>query len=269
MDWLVKSAWDHGLYTILDYHAFLPPGADQNGGAGGYWASEADQAETVRIWTRVAEHYKGNPAVAMCDLLNEPNNSYLENQPPPAASAVCDLYDRLYKAIRAVDPDRVIAMEGVWGWHTLRDPVKNGYQNIAYSFHWYNWSGRSTVERKRATGDDLQNAADMIRAWNVPVFIGEFNLFGDRESWKYALQQYDKHGLSWTLWTYKNKASGANSWGVYTTIPNKVPPVPNLATDSSEVIRLKWKDWTTSPEIFALNPMFKAVLAHDPTHRQD
>jgi aryl-phospho-beta-D-glucosidase BglC (GH1 family) len=32
MGWLVKNAWDRGLYTIVDFHAFLPPGANQDGG---------------------------------------------------------------------------------------------------------------------------------------------------------------------------------------------------------------------------------------------
>ena len=79
-DWLVTNAWQRGLYTIIDLHAFLPPGANQDGGAGGYWSDGAQKAETVRIWKRIAEHYRGNPAVAMYDLLNEPNNSYFKDR---------------------------------------------------------------------------------------------------------------------------------------------------------------------------------------------
>lgn len=29
LDWIVCQAWERGLYTILDFHAFLPPAADQ------------------------------------------------------------------------------------------------------------------------------------------------------------------------------------------------------------------------------------------------
>ena len=261
MDWLVKNAWDRGLYTIIDYHACLPPGADQNNGATGYWSNDAQKAETVRIWTRIAEHYRGNPAIAMYDLLNEPTNAH---QPAPKSSVVCELYDQLYKAIRAVDPDHAIAMEGMWDWRSLRDPAKSGYQNVVYSFHWYNWGGKTTADRNRATDNDLQSLEKMYQAWKVPSFIGEFNHFGDKDAWKYALEQYDKRKLSWTLWTYKNTASGANSWGVYTTIPGKVPPVPNLTTDSADAIRQKWKAWATSTGAFALNPMFKPLLEQLP-----
>jgi aryl-phospho-beta-D-glucosidase BglC (GH1 family) len=260
MDWLVTSAWQRGLYTILDYHAFLPPGANQDGSAGGYWSSDAQKAETVRIWKRIAEHYRGNPAVAMYDLLNEPNNSFPKNRPAPNSSVICDLYDRLYQAIRSVDPDHAIAMEGTWDWHTLRDPARCGYRNVVYSFHWYNWGGKNWADRKRATDRDVQAATKVFRTWNVPVFIGEFNLFGDQDAWKYALEQYDERQLNWTMWTYKNTAGGSNSWGVFTTIPGKAPPAPNLANDSPEEIRRKWKGWATTPETFALNPMLKPLL---------
>ncbi len=264
MDWLIKNAWDRGLYTIIDFHAFLPPGADQNGGADGYWSNDAQKAETVRIWTGIAKHYRGNPAVAMYDLLNEPNNSQLSNKPGPKASVICDLYDQLYKAIRAVDADHAIAMEGVWDWRTLREPAKCGYQNVVYSFHWYNWGGKTTADRNQATDNDLQAVERMSQAWHIPAFIGEFNLFGDKDAWKYAVEQYDKQGLSWTMWTYKNKAGGTNSWGVYTTLPGKAPPVPNLVTDSADTIRQKWQAWVTSKETFAINPMFKPLLVPHP-----
>lgn len=261
MDWLVKAAWQRGLYTIVDYHAFLPPGADQDGSAEGYWSNDAQKAETVKIWRRVAEHYRGNPAVAMYDLLNEPINSQPKGKKPPKASVVCDLYDQLYKAIRSVDADHLIAMEGVWDWRTLRDPGKSGYKNVVYSFHWYNFGGKTTADRNKATDGDLKNVENMTQAWNVPTFVGEFNLFGDKDAWKYALSLYNSRKIHWTLWTYKNTAGGSNSWGVYTTIPGKAPPVPNLTTDSAESIAEKWKAWTTSSETFGLNPMFKTLLA--------
>ena len=260
MDWLVQQAWQRGLYTILDYHAFLPPGADQNGGVTGYWSNAVQKAETVRIWQRIAQHYRGQPAIAMFDLLNEPTNSQPTGEGALKPAVVCELYDELYRAIRAVDPDHVIAMEGMWDWRTLRDPAKSGYQNVVYSFHWYNWGGKTTADRNRATDNDLRGVAALNQTWHVPAFIGEFNHFGDKAAWKYALEKYDEQRLSWTLWTYKNTASGNNSWGVFTTIPGKVPPVPNLVTDSADTIRSTWKAWATSTNNFALNPLFKTLL---------
>ncbi len=264
VDWLVRNAWNRGVYTILDYHAFLPPGADQDGSAAGYWSNAAQKAETVRIWKRIAEHYAGNPAVAMYDLLNEPNNSAPKGKPAPDAPVVCDLYDQLYQAIRSVDPDHTIALEGLWDWRSLREPAQCGYRNVVYSFHWYNWGAKTTAARNQATDRDLQSVAKMFQAWNVPAFIGEFNLFGDENAWKYALDQYDQRGLNWAMWTYKNKASGSNSWGVYTTIRGKAPPVPDLMTDSAGTIRQKWAAWAMSRKTFAVNPLLQSLLT--PAH---
>ena len=166
----------------------------------------------------------------MYDLLNEPNNSYLKKRPPPHGGL-----RPVRPALQGhpqVDPDHAIVMEGLWHWQTLRDPAKCGYRNVVYSLHWYHFGATTT-------DDDLHEAIQVFQTWNVPVLVGEFNLFGDWRAWKYALEQYDKHHLSWTMWTYKHTAEGSNSWGVYTTIPGKTPPVPNLAgigrRDPSEV----------------------------------
>ena len=71
---------------------------------------------------------------------------------------------------------------------------------------------------------------------------------------------YNQAGLSWTLWSLKNKAVGSTSWGVLTTIPGKTPPVPDLTRDSADAIREKWQAWKTSPQNFALNPLLKPLL---------
>ena len=177
VDWLVTNAWQRGIYTILDYHAFLPPGADQDGSAQGYWKHPSQKAETVQIWQRIAGHYRGNPAIAMYDLLNEPNNSAPATGSPPPSSVVCELYDQVYQAIRAVDPEHLIAMEGMWDWHTLRDPAKAGYRNVVYSFHWYHLGVKNTEDHHRLTDEDLLATEKMRRDWKVPVLIGEFRAY--------------------------------------------------------------------------------------------
>ena len=149
LDWLVQAAWERGIYTIIDYHAFLPSGAEQDGSATGYWSNAAQLNETVQIWTRIAEHYRGNPAVAMYDLLNEPNNSAPKGKLAPTNATIVMLYDRLYHAIRGADPDHAIAMEGLWDWKALRDPRSAGYRNVVYSLHWYHWGQKNLADTQR------------------------------------------------------------------------------------------------------------------------
>jgi hypothetical protein len=266
LDWLVAQAWSRGIYTILDFHAFLPPAASQDGSASGYFADAAQQAETEQIWSRIAEHYAGNPAIAFYDLLNEPNNSYLKPKAPahagqaPSAATVCALYDRLYHALRMVDREHAIAMEGLWDWRSLRNPAEAGYGNVVYSLHWYHWGNKKPGALNADSDHDLADALQLRTTWKVPCYVGEFNLFGDQDAWRHALAGYDAAGVSWTLWSYKAIASGDNSWGVYTTRPGKVPRIPNLATDSAEAIRSAWQGWATTSDSYALNPMLGPVL---------
>lgn len=260
LDWCVREAWRRGMYTILDFHAFLPQSADQHGGRDGYWSNQAQLAETVHIWIRVAEHFRNNPAVACYDLLNEPNNSAPRGQAGPEARQILAMYHRLYHAIRSVDPDHAITMEGIWDWRSLRDPREAGYQNVIYSFHWYHWDAKDTAGRKAGVDSDVAAAREMFKAWNVPAFIGEFNLFGDREAWRYGVQRYNEAGLSWTIWTSKHKNPGTQSWGLLNPIKGRVPRTPDLTKDSADAIRASWKAWRTTAETYAPNTLFDGIL---------
>lgn len=260
LDWFIDNASARGIYTVVDLHAFLPALAEQDGSATGYWTSPKQLDETMQIWTRIADHCRGNPAVAMYDLLNEPINSYPKGKARPKAAVVCDVYDRLYHAIRRVDPDHAIAMEGIWGWKTLRDPKAAGYENVVYSFHWYHNAAKTLADNDKATDDDIAGAAAMQAAWQVPCFVGEFNLGDDSAAWEYGLDHYAAAGLSWAMWSYKDKASGSNRWGIYTTLPGRAPATPNLVTDSADTIRSQWKRWSTQDAPFALNPVLAPVI---------
>ena len=56
------------------------------------------------------------------------------------------------------------------------------------------------------------------RDYDVPVLMGEFTLFEDREAWANQLALFDERNYSWTIWNYKTTVTGwwTSSWGVYT-----------------------------------------------------
>jgi hypothetical protein len=62
---------------------------------------------------------------------------------------------------------------------------------------------------------DMKN---MGRDYDVPVYIGEFTYFEDKDAWKGGLSLFDSRNYSWTIWNYKAVATGdwTTSWGVYT-----------------------------------------------------
>jgi aryl-phospho-beta-D-glucosidase BglC (GH1 family) len=266
MDWLVTNAWQRGIYTVVDFHG-VPGGQSTSDSTGQanlnqYWSSAADQNQTMLIWSNVAAHFSGNPAVAGYDLINEPYGA-------PGQTNIWYAYDSLYHAVRSADPDHIIFMEGCWSgtgtngqslnwqWDVLPPPAQFGWTNVAYSMHAY--AGTSTPSGEQAETDKQVSDFKSHQSWNIPCFIGEFNSHGTQSAWKYSVQQYAQNNMSWNNWAYKAIAgSVGNSWGIYDptgTWPSK----PNIQTDSSGTISNDWSQWTTSAA-FGVTPFLQQYL---------
>ncbi len=272
LDWLVGKAWDRGLYTILDLHG-APGGQSKEQTTGAVrpqselWTSNDHRGRTIEIWKRVAEHFKGNPAVAGYDLLNEPSGA-------PGLPALWEFYHTLYKTIRAVDPDHIIFVEGCWagtvngkylnwGWDVLPRPTVSGWKNVVYEMHGYDFAWDNTDKQMQNIDSQLKNW-QTHRNWGVPCYQGEFNAMSPKPDptkvWKYAAEKFSTAGMNWSVWTYKaTHGTGDDSWGVYNP-RNPKPEKPNLQTDSAAEIRRKWSQWTTAKS-FAINPVLKRALA--------
>jgi len=238
MDWFVQEAGKRGLYVILDMHA--APGS-QNGkdhsgdisipDKGNLFKNEENMAKTVFLWEKIADRYKGNPTIASYDLLNEPGGALGKEQ--------WDFYDRLYKAIRAVDPDHTITIEAIWEPYDLPSPDLYGWKNVIYSYHFYGWSNtNSSISQKEFTNTKVPMVNEMTN-YDVPLLVGEFSLFSNLQSWDYALNLYEEQGWSWTTWSYKTVNQG--SWGLFNGNRTKV----NINTDSYETILDRWSNVDT------------------------
>jgi len=276
IDWLVEKAWKRGIYTIIDFHGV--PGGQREGESTGqvrnkkengiepdFWNNETNISRTVEIWTHIARRYRDNPAVAAYDLINEPMGA-------PSRDALWAVYDRLYRAIRAVDPEHMISVEACWSgivdgkhvgwcWDILPPPGKFGWTNVLYQLHSYEWDWNNP-EKQKWSIDNLVADWKAHRDWNVPCFIGEFNVMAAEESWKYAVDRFSANNMSWAVWTYKSThGDNQDSWGVYNPL-RPWPDKPNIRKDSAEDIKTKWSKWNTSA--FAINPMLKRSLAVHP-----
>ena len=81
--WLVAKSWERRLYVILVLHG-APGGQSEIDGTGrlrkksetgvepDFWNNEDNLRRSTEIWQAIANRFKGNPAVAAYDLLNEP-----------------------------------------------------------------------------------------------------------------------------------------------------------------------------------------------------
>ncbi|MFA5361951.1 MAG: cellulase family glycosylhydrolase [Candidatus Omnitrophota bacterium] len=217
IDRVVRSCAERGIYVLLDLHG--APGAQStefHTGRADYnqlfkdscrGASYRDQ--TVALWKEIACHYKDDPAVLGYDLLNEPMGA-------PTPQILWDFYDRIYRAIREVDANHLMVMEGIWFWDTLPNPRAMDWENVAYQFHYYLWGKDDDIQAHREYIDGLVAESEVKQAeYQVPVMIGEFTGFGQRAIWEYYLANFNRRNWSWSFWSYKTHDPHSN-WALYT-----------------------------------------------------
>ncbi|CAM4440961.1 cellulase family glycosylhydrolase [Paenibacillus phoenicis] len=241
LDWLVREAGNRGIYVLLDLHGtFGAQNTFDNSGEVNsdpqLWKNQQYQDRTVRLWEGIAAHFKGNPTVAGYDLLNEPDRVSKEQ--------LNAFYDRLYKAIRAIDPDHTIFIEAAWNWNQLYDPDTFGWTNVVYEMHYYAMAGNEASDwnvQNNLVNTALQGLRDHQARWNVPVYVGEFCLFDFTDLWEKFLAGMNASNISWTNWTYKVSSNYGN-WGYFNNNPN---PVPNILRDSPATIAAKWSKFNT------------------------
>lgn len=219
LDWFLEMAKKYELRVIIDMHAVM-------GGQNGYehcgtrdidfWDTPEYIEFMCKLWATIANRYKVGgekdnlaSTVLAYDLANEPTNRN-DIGTSPKKWAVMDL---MYQAIREVDTDHVISIEGVWFFCSVPNPDRFGWENVLYQYHFYNW--QSSWFPNWAFYDAMY-AFLSFSDYDVPKLIGEFNLFGDKEAWMDTLNMYDDHGMGWTIWNYKAISVGYwdNSWGV-------------------------------------------------------
>ena len=250
LDSLVSEAGQRGIYVIIDMHGVV--GSQSTSGDTGqqntntYWSNSNNQGNTAYMWWEIANHYNGNPTIAGYDLINEPTGA-------PNNQAVVNAQNALYQTVRSADPNHIVIMEGTWGnwdWSMLPSPSTEGWTNVVYEMHEYQYNQTEAVVEQGSTNqvNDFNNHA----SYDVPGYVGEFNDFAyGAGAWQFSTNAYNNAGLSWTMWAYKaTDGLIPDSWGFYD--PTFWATTPNISTDSAATIAADWQQWTT-PATFALN----------------
>jgi len=193
LDRAVASCEAHGLYAILDLHS--APGGQApyfmaDPGPTSLWVSESAQARTVALWRAIAERYRDRAGVGAYDLLNEPA--------PPTGEALFSLYRRIAAAIREVDRNHLVIVEGASfasDFSMFTSPVTF---NQAYSFHQYVWLGDSRQE-------ELDRYRAVSEAHGIPMWNGEFGVNSvESIASSRALYRAPENGLvGFGFWTWK------------------------------------------------------------------
>ena len=259
LDWIVSECSKRGLYVILDLHgAQGSQNAAQHSGTMGVYElySDSEYGElcrkfTAELWRYVAKRYKGNPAVAMFDLLNEPMGDVHGLSTQQKDEYIAEMYAYLYDAVREEDPDRILTMCGIWRINNLPLPSAMGWENVVYQLHLYDAAN---------IGYFFIALMTRLHPSAVPVFIGEFKPMG-AATWNSVLGIFNFFGFSWTTWSYKGAGNGADTsdWFVYGSSSVERADVKN---DSYEEIERKWSENLRTGKSFSYTGLADTVCKY-------
>lgn len=170
---------------------------------------EKPQEGLAAVWHMLARRYASNATVVGADMFNEPDwPGYCRD------AHLASFYEKIGYAIRAVNKHILLMYEDRAYVENPSHPFllarKPALSNAVYSWHFYptNWR-----DGQAALAAHLARA----RAWDVPLWIGEFDGFGGSFNvrisppldphWQSdlgALMAYFKaNGISWSIWDYK------------------------------------------------------------------
>lgn len=217
VDWCEK----YGIRPILDLHA-------TQGGQSGDWHCDNVFGEQVRLysdrmcqkrfialWQEIARRYKDDDMIAGYDLMNEPVCAG-----PFEIKALNRLYRETVAAIREIDPDHIIFIEGNFWSQDYSEIDPPFAPNLAISPHYYNPAGIRVgswpMEINGVTQDRARMEQDMdfrdeyMRKYDVPVWVGEFGVrryesLSDKDLvLKDYIDCFESRGHSWCYWSFKD-----------------------------------------------------------------
>ena len=263
IDYFLENAKKYDLKVILDMHGVVG-GQSGNEHSGTrrteFWTNEVYQKEMCDLWKNIASYYLNErkdlaSTILAYDLINEPA---LDKK--VTTKREWDVMDKMYKSIREVDEDHIIAIEGCWYFDSLPDPKKYNWENVMYEFHLYNWDNEKVSNDVYHT---LHFFKWMTTNYDVPIYIGEFNFFDKKDEWIKWLNEYDERGLNWSIWSYKTISVGwwDMSWGIYVYKMNLRDEKQKLdvRTATYEEIKEVWSNQGTK-ETYKDTGVLKSVL---------
>ncbi len=204
VDDLLKWCKENKIYLILDLHA-APGGqgndlpiSDRNPDEPSLWQSQANQDKTVALWKELARRYANEPYIGGYDILNETNWGFDNPEDKRGTEEkrnipLRDFFIRLTKAIREVDKNHIIFLEGNGFANTYRGMFPLWDNNLVISFHKYgNFSTKETI----------QNFLDYRAKYNVPLWLGESG--ENSNTWfTNTIKLMEDNDIGWCWWQLK------------------------------------------------------------------
>ena len=193
------------MYLILDLHA-APGGqgndlniSDGDTSKPALWDSDANKQKTIALWAKLAQRYANEPWVGGYDLINEPNWGFTDPVGDKNGikekdnSALKNLMQDITSAIRAVDKNHLVIIEGN-GWGNNYNAILPAWDNnMVLSFHKYwNYNNQNSI------GHILKAREE----YNIPVWLGET---GENSNvwFTEAIRLLESNNIGWAWWPLK------------------------------------------------------------------
>ncbi|WP_240377663.1 cellulase family glycosylhydrolase [Arachidicoccus soli] len=194
---------DH-IYLILDLHA-APGGegndlaiSDRHPDEPSLWQSKANQDKTVALWKKLAIRYANNTSIGGYDILNETNWGFDDPKDTRGTTEkrnipLHNLFIRITKAIRSVDSNHIIILEGNGFANNYNGMFPLWDKNMVISFHKYgNFNNQASI----------QKFLDYRTKYNVPLWLGET---GENSNTWFTnnIRLMEKNDIGWSWWQLK------------------------------------------------------------------
>ncbi len=245
-DSLLKWCEANQIYLILDLHA-APGGQGHDANISDYdtlkpslWESEANQQKTIALWKKLAERYANEKWMGGYDLINEPNWNFVEGGHPNGCNEEFNvplrkLYSAITEAIRTVDKNHIIFIEGnCWG-NNYKGIFPIWDSNTVVSFHKY-WNYNNI--------EAIQYALDIRDQNNVPIWLGESG--ENSNTWfTTSIKLMEENEIGWAWWPLKKVGSVVN-------------PLTIKKTDDYATLLSYWETGGTKPSVeFSKNTLMQ------------
>ena len=201
IDNLLSWCDKYEVWLILDMHA-VPGGqsTDKNisdSYSPGLWNGNTDgtaaqyQTKLITLWKELARRYADKEWIGGYDLINE--IMYYPPAPRDLSVEIRDLYIRITAAIREVDQNHIIFIEGNGYANDHKNLTPPWDNNMVYSFHRY-WCNNYQA--------DIQYMLNQSNQTNTPLWMGESG--ENSNTWfTAAIEMLEQSNVGWAWWSYK------------------------------------------------------------------
>jgi len=224
----------HNLYVILDLHAvqgWQNPDwhSDNSSRHSLFWQQRQFQDRFVALWEELARRYTGNAAVAGYNVMNEPVTGAFDGHYAygyqPGWEIINTIYRRVVEAIRKIDSEHIIFLEGD-RYSSMFDGLDAPFDaNLVYSSHNYSVPGFGPGSypglvhgahwdyHKQLETFQLHSGTRFAQKYQVPLWVGEFGSAyngpqdenPDRiRALDDQISIFERFNAHWTTWTYKD-----------------------------------------------------------------